>query len=373
MNPAVIARHGRNLLSMVEINANRLIGREMVPMRTDTLSIEPTSACNLKCGFCAYVKKESPKISMKSDRFADYIRQAVALGYRRFHLTPGTGDIFMDRHIFDKLEFLEQEDGVEQYEFYTNFTIPDADDIARMVKLKKLSFMTISIYGHDRETFVKIAKGTNKVYQRLLANLETLLPLLDQRAGILHIAIRSTLDMPRRPETELLKLIERYRAAGIPVKRSQLYHSWGGKISADDVQGLAIDVMDSSKIYKNGACSLLFTGVQIMATGQVHACACVDVDGSLMIGDLNERPLRDILSSKNSLYMSLIEEQQLGQFRQVCQDCGFYKSIYHSRSQDRREAIPLRSIAEFQTVLDAKSDTAIPAADAATTPPCATA
>jgi hypothetical protein len=189
----------------------------------------------------------------------------------------------------------------------------------------------------------------------LLTNLETLLPLLDQRAGVLGIAIRSTRDMPRTPETDLLKLLERYKAAGISVKPSQLYHSWGGKITADDLQGLAIDVMDSSKIYKNGACSLLFTGVQIMATGLVHGCACVDVDASLKIGDLNEQPLGEILSTRNPLYMALIEEQQRGLFRPVCRDCGFYKSIYHSRSEDRRESIPIRSIAEFKTVLDAKS------------------
>ena len=108
MNPAVVVRHGRNLLSVMEINANRLIGREMVPMRTDILAIEPTSACNLKCSFCAYVKKDSPKITMKNDRFAGYVGQAVAMGYRRFHLTPNTGDIFMDRRIFDKLAFLEE-------------------------------------------------------------------------------------------------------------------------------------------------------------------------------------------------------------------------------------------------------------------------
>jgi hypothetical protein len=192
----------------------------------------------------------------------------------------------------------------------------------------------------------------------LLTNLETLFPLLDQRAGVLAIAIRSTRDMPRTPETDLLKLLERYKAAGISVKPSQLYHSWGGKITADDLKGLAIDVMDSSKIYKNGACSLLFTGVQIMATGLVHACACVDVNASLTIGDLNERPLRDILSSRNPLYTELIEEQQNGQFRDVCRECGFYKSIYHSRSQDRKEQIPIRSIAEFKTALDAKSEAA---------------
>lgn len=358
MNPAVYARRGRNLLSMVEINYNRLIGREIVPIQPEFLSIEPTSVCNLKCVFCAYVKKDSPKISMKNDRFAGYIEQAVAMGYRRFKLTPSTGDIFMDRHIFDKLMFLEEHPGVEEYQFYTNFTILDAEEIARLVSLKKLKYMIISVYGHDCESFVKIAKGTNKVYQRLLANLEILLPLVEQRSGVLEIAIRSARNMPRTPDTDLLKLLSRYKAAGIPVRPSHLYHSWGGKITSEDLEGIAIDVTDSSKIYKKGACALLFTGVQIMATGLVHACACVDVDASLKIGDLNERPLREILSTRNPLYVEIIDEQQRGMFRQVCRDCGFYKSIYHSRSQYRKESIPTSSIADFKVALDAKSESA---------------
>ena len=130
----------------MEINANRLIGREMVPMRTDILAIEPTSACNLKCSFCAYVKKDSPKITMKNDRFAGYVGQAVAMGYRRFHLTPNTGDIFMDRRIFDKLKFLEEHPEVEEYQFYTNFTILDSDDIARLVTLKMVPGTGVRTY-----------------------------------------------------------------------------------------------------------------------------------------------------------------------------------------------------------------------------------
>lgn len=341
---------------MVEINANRRMGREIVPIETGSLGIEPTSTCNLKCVFCAYDKKESPKVSMKTGLFAEYIEQAVGMGYRRFYLTPSTGDIFMDRGIFAKLQLLEEHPGVDEYLFYTNFTVLDADDIVRLVKLKKLKFMTISVYGHDCESFVRITKSTNKVYQRLLTNLETLLPLLDQRSGKFEIGVRSTRDIPRRPTTDLLKLLARYTAAGIRVKRLQLYHSWGGKVSAMDLQGLAMDVMDPSKIYKNGACSLLFTGAQIMATGVVHACACVDADASLVIGDLKQQPLHEILSSRNQRYTELIEEQQRGSFRPVCQNCSFYRSIYHTRSQYRKDGIPTRSIAEFMKVLDAKSD-----------------
>src|SRR5262245_3014469 len=358
INPTAIARHGRNLLSMVEINTNRLIGREIVPTEGDVIGIEPTSTCNLKCCFCAYEKKQSPKIAMKNDRFTDYVEQAVAMGYRRFHLTPNTGDIFMDRHIFDKLQFMEDHPGVQEYIFFTNFTVPDADEINRLIRLKKLKYLTVSIYGHDRETFVTIAKATNKVYERLLRNLETLLPIIDQRSGTLEIAIRSTRDMPRTPSTDLLRMLDRFKRAGITIRRARLYHNWGGYVSESDQRGLKIDFADSSKIYKKGACALLFTGVQIMATGVVHACACVDVDATLKIGDLNEKPLREIISTENPIYMGLIEEQQRGMFKPVCQNCGFYKSIYHSRSVHRQSGVRGHSIEDFKTALDGRTDAA---------------
>src|SRR5262249_3994046 len=120
-------------------------------------------------------------------------------------------------------------------------------------------------------------------------------------------------------------------------------------------KGLAIDFSDSRKIYKNGACALLFTGMQIMATGVVHACACVDVDAQLEIGNLNEKPLREIISTKNPAYMALIEEQQRGIFKPVCQGCGFYKSIYHNRKLYRTDGIGTQSIDEFTARLDAKT------------------
>src|SRR4051812_43990651 len=97
MNPAVISKSARNLLSAVEINVNRLAGREFVPATRDLLFIETSSLCNLKCRFCAYEKKHSPKVSMKDEFFIDCVAQALNLGYRRFELTPCTGDVFMDR------------------------------------------------------------------------------------------------------------------------------------------------------------------------------------------------------------------------------------------------------------------------------------
>jgi hypothetical protein len=95
----------------------------------------------------------------------------------------------------------------------------------------------------------------------------------------------------------------------------------------------------------------LFTTVQIMATGIVNGCACRDADATLRLGDLNEAPLRDIISSRNPAYMALIEEQQQGNFRPVCQSCDMYASIYHKSSAYRKEGVDLETLAEFKTRL----------------------
>jgi MoaA/NifB/PqqE/SkfB family radical SAM enzyme len=354
MNPALVGSAARNILSIAEININRLAGRELVPVQSDLLGIETSSICNLECCFCAYPKKQSARVTMKNAFFASCVAQAVAMGYRRYILTPNTGDIFMDHHIFDKLKLLEETNGVDGYEFHTNFTIPKARDIGRLVSHNKLKHFTISIYGHDLETFIAITKSNEKVYRRLLLNLETLLGVLDRAKCKFDIAIRSTRDMPRHAETDLLRLLDRFKAGGIRVKRGTLYHNWGGYITPEDIKGLAIDVKKPDAIYKRGACTLLFTGVQIMATGIVHACACVDFEASLQIGDLNTRPLREIISTKNPEYMNIIEQQQRGEFPPICSSCGFYKSIYHTRSTYLKNGISTQTIEQFKTRLDAK-------------------
>jgi MoaA/NifB/PqqE/SkfB family radical SAM enzyme len=139
MTPALLIKSARNFKNAVAININRARGREFIPKGVPTLSIETSSLCNLECRFCAYVKKSSAKVAMKDEFFRSCVGQAIDMGYRRFDLTPCTGDIFMDRGIFRKLEHLESTAAVEGYAFHTNFTIPRARDIKRPFDLRKLS------------------------------------------------------------------------------------------------------------------------------------------------------------------------------------------------------------------------------------------
>jgi radical SAM protein with 4Fe4S-binding SPASM domain len=92
----------------------------------------------------------------------------------------------------------------------------------------------------------------------------------------------------------------------------------------------------------------LFTTVQIMATGIVNGCSCRDVDATLRLGDLNETPLRELISSRNPRYMDLIDQQQNGQFQPICRSCDMYASIYHKSSGYRKNNVELETLAEFK-------------------------
>ena len=346
-----VAEALRNLVIRLEIGVNRALGREFVPRERSLFHVETSSACNLKCRFCAYTKKSTPTVGMSYDTFVDTVRQALDLGYSRFELTPCTGDVFMDRSLLRKLEHLERNPRVAGYEFFTNLTIPKPETVERLADLKKLDHLTVSVYGHDPESFVAITLGTGKLYSRLVANLEALLRVNERASYDLSIGLRTSRKRPDEAESELLALLERLRRAGAEVRTSGSYNNWGGYITQQDVEGLDMQIKSTAGIYKHGACEKLFASVQVTATGIVNACACRDVDATLQIGDTRVTPLADILSPDNPRYMAIIDEQQRGEFRPICRSCDFYKSIYHHRSHYRREGIAVMSLAEFREQL----------------------
>jgi hypothetical protein len=292
---------------------------------------------------------------MPDELFFDCINQAVAMGYREFDLTPCTGDVFMDRRLFNKLEFLERFDGVKSFQFFTNFTIPKRSQIERLFQFKKLSGIVISVYGHDLESFTAITKSSATVYRRLVANLQTFHGLLGRRSFALELGVRSSNTMPRKPSSDLMRAVELFKASGVTVRHAHVYNNWGGTITTDDVKGLGIDLGAQDAVYKKGACALLFASVQITASGIVNGCACRDAELTLQIGDIRHTPLRDIISPRNPAYVALIDEQQRGEFRPVCRSCDFYKSIYHNRTSYRRAGTALTSLAEFKAGSDRTS------------------
>jgi sulfatase maturation enzyme AslB (radical SAM superfamily) len=351
VDPAVIGLAARYVGHAISINLNHSCGNAFIPRGENGLRIETSSRCNLKCRFCAYEYKTSSRVTMSDAFFRDCVRQGVDMGFRTVDLTPCTGDVFMDRQVFKKLEFLEDEPGIQGFYFFTNFTIPDTREVERLIRFKKFQGMSISLYGHDLTTFKAITKSTDKVYHRLVSNLNTLSQRMDDRTFSLELSVKSVRRVPRIPVSELMRAVERFRRAGIDVSISNgLYNNWGGMVTEDHLVGLDMKLKGSDYTYKRGACQRLFSTVQIMATGIVNGCACRDAEATLRIGDMREQPLSEILSSRNEAYIRLIDEQERGEFQPICHGCDFYRSIYLPTSTKKKNRFS--SVAAFKASMD---------------------
>lgn len=309
---------------------NKFLNKTYIPNSREHIYIEPSSFCNLNCVFCAYGKKNSPKTNVSLEDFKYRVKQATSIGFSSIGLTPITGDIFMDKGIYKKFDFLENDRDVKDYHFFTNGIIFDQNKIDLLLNYKKLSNLSISIYGHNSEYFVKLSRGSLNEYKRLVKNISYLSTqpkdLIKKVSCNIYTTKEFNLKKIKSNSSELLNSILKLQNY-ININVINSYNNWGGLITQKDVDKSGISI-SSKKIKKIGACSLIFYKIQIMADGTVNACACRDSNATLAIGNINKEKLSYIISNKNKRYMDIIENQQKGLFNEICTSCDYYRSIY---------------------------------------------
>ena len=315
------------------LNKNKLLNRTFIPNRYEHLYIEVSNICNLKCKFCAYTKGNLPKKIMKDDLFKSIINKAIDYGYIKFGLTPMTGDVFVDKNFIGKLEFLENKDKVLEYSFFTNLTLVKTEILDSLLSYKKLNYLSVSVYGHDEESFKKVTLSNKKTYEVLVQNLEYLYQNIEKINFNLEIGIRTIgVFSLNSCQSSLCLIIKKFKEKNIPINITTHYNNWGGMILQEDVNDLGIRLAKEDDVYKLGACSLLFYKNLVLSDGRLNACACRDVNATMIIGNLKTQSFNEIFSTRNEKYMKLIRNQNHGDFKDVCKSCDMYRSIYKNHS-----------------------------------------
>jgi len=327
---------------------NYFLQKQFIPNVYESIHIENTNICNLKCKFCAYSKRDFDKIphtSMEYDFFRKIIFQIIDLGYKQIGLTPLTGEIFMDKKIFEKFELLENLNELDGYFFYTNFIPLNEFNLEKIIEFKKLNNLGISIYGHDENSFIKFSDGTKSSYKKIVSNLRHLFHLIQNKNINFNIEISQRTEkdfLIENDKSELSLILKKLMKINqITYSKNHSFNNWGGYIKEKDIENLNIK-FEKDKTEKVGACSLIFSRLLIGANGLVNACACRDVDFSLSIGDLKKEKLSSIISLNNKIYKKLIEDQEKNIFPKVCKSCDFYKSIYEplkNKSWDKKKQL----------------------------------
>ena len=211
--------------------------KQYIPDILEHINIESTSVCNLKCKFCAYDKrdlKEVPLQTMDMKLFKNITNQCLDLGYKNFGLTPVTGDIFMDKNIIEKLDYLETLKKLSGYYFYTNFIATTEKKTTRLFEYEKLTNLGLSIYGHDKESFIKFSKGTDASYRILLKNLNFLYNQLNEKNYNFKIELtqRTSKDFSLDNSSSDLSLILKKLISkkNVEYDISHNFTNWGGLV-----------------------------------------------------------------------------------------------------------------------------------------------
>lgn len=321
----------------IRVYLNRLLGREFVEIKHPVLEV--SGVCNLKCVFCAYKSKEEGKVIVPEEDFRRYVDQLTDLGYREIHLTPNTGDVFVDKGFVDKLAILENHPNVDAYEFITNLIGASYDSIDVIARSKKLSRVSISLYGHDRSSFEVVTDRSGHQYDRLVKNLSYLAGLGPRVGPTISSFCNTDVSFdwspdnePRDDDSELMIAI-RNVARNVPsfvwTGNHVEFDSWGGVITQADLdevgKGFKLVGPDDPMV---GPCDMLFGGAVVLADGRVNACSCRAIKGDLVIGDAKMQALNEILSPSNPRFSEILEAHIGGRYPEACRNCKVFSSIY---------------------------------------------
>jgi len=324
----------KKLIKYILLQIRYILKIQKIPDILNNIYIENTSKCNLKCRFCAYDKrdlKNVPYETMPQAIFEDFVNQSLEIGYKNIGLTPTTGDVFMDKDLFSKINYLENRTELKGYFFYSNFIPLSKDSIDKLFNLKKLKNLGISIYGHDEQTFIEFSKGSHNAFLKLKENLrylrdKVLSKKLNFKIEFSHRTIKNFNIFKSNGELSLL-IRDFLDQENITYDKNSEFNNWGGIIKDTDVEGLDIK-LNHGKTKKVGSCSLIYSRLIIGPNGTVNACACRDANFTLKIGNAKENKLKDIINLKNDKYKKIIERQEKNDFPDVCKSCDFYRSIY---------------------------------------------
>ena len=114
--------------------------------------MEGTNICNAACVFCAYPQMERRKSTLPMADFERVVDEYVAMGGRHVSLTPIVGDPFVDRFLFERLDYLARIPAIASFHLFTNAILMTPETGARLIGYGARLTLGISLGGVDAET-----------------------------------------------------------------------------------------------------------------------------------------------------------------------------------------------------------------------------
>jgi len=273
-----------------------LAGRDRAPSLPEIVQIEATNICNARCTFCPRDDMKRPQGIMDWDLYRKTVDECAALGigHLRMH---NYGEAFVDRRLPEKIAYAKAA-GIPEVGVITNGSLL-GPDVARAVVEAGLDAINISLDAAGKATFESTRIGLT--YDKVIANVEGLVRI---RGELGRKRPKLILSFVRQDNsTEEQAFIDHWSAVADKIHITEL-HNWAGTLKR------RADV--------NVPCYRQWLTFTVLWDGRVSLC-CADLDGHVVLGDLNSQTIADIWNS--DAYRRVRREHLESGGPDICRNC----------------------------------------------------
>ncbi len=283
-----------------------LAGRERVPALPVEYIVETTAKCNLYCPMCPRETHKQPKEDMTDEVFERLVEGSAETAEHMMLI--GLGEPFMDRKIFDRIEYCERH-GISTL-LSTNGTFLDEKNAARLLD-SPLAHITLSFDGASKETFEHYRKGAR--FEKVRDNFVRFARMKHERGSKIQVVAQ----MVRMP--------------GNAHEVDEFRRFWGSVPGVDQVRVKEDEtnlVQEGRRSEGEGGnikvprCHYLWRGAMyVKHDGRVFPCCqSYALDGA-PVGDLRTQSLPEIFNSEEMRRLRRLHAKGRGAEIDMCSRC----------------------------------------------------
>jgi radical SAM protein with 4Fe4S-binding SPASM domain len=242
--------------------------------------VETTAKCNLYCPMCPRENYKQPKEDMPDEIFDRLVTES---GRSAEHMMLiGLGEPFMDRKIFDRIEYCERHNISTLLS--TNGTFLDEKTSARLLN-SSLEHITLSFDGATRESYEYYRKGAK--FDKVRDNFVRFARMKHERRSKLQVVVQMV--RMERNAGEVDAFIRFWRAVpGVDQIR----------IKEDETNLLQRDAGHPAEDWKH-PCHYLWRGpMYVKHNGDVYPCCQSYMLDGRPVGNIGEQSLQQIWNSR---------------------------------------------------------------------------
>jgi radical SAM protein with 4Fe4S-binding SPASM domain len=294
--------------------------------RSIYLGIETVNTCNNKCIICAYVEQERPKRTLPMELFRKALTDYEEIGGGYVTLTPLVGDIFMDKLLPDRMEFIRTAPGITGVGVTTNGAMAHRFDDAELTQIVRgFSRISLSVYGIEQEenetitrrtTFPQMIDGMRRIITFAEKPISLEFRLLNKRSKHYLFDWLWREVVPDMDEREFARKV-RINSAITDYSNWGIYDQKNNPLPSD-AKWYAFEAQQSRP-----QCLVPMFGCMVFSDGSVSFCACDNFNNvpELRLGNIAEHSLAELYNSEQAAALWNWEKHGTPEF---CKNCTFH-------------------------------------------------